>query len=288
MVIASTSCSSFLRALRWRVLLNARAHFDVMTVFWATMAGYLGNNFLPARAGEVIRSFIISSHSTLTRTYVLTTALAERMMDAIALVLWSGIVLMGVHPKPAWLDQLSRTLAFGAAAGLLVVIVLPHARGLCEGIIRRLPFSQKLLPLAEQILLGLGTFHDLRRLAAFVAYTVVIWSLDAYTVVLGGRALDLEIHYSTAALLICGMGLGSALPSTPGYVGIYQFVAVSVLTPFGIAKDAALALILILQALGYVVVVMFGVPGLYRFKGWRTALSASGTSGRSATTAGLQ
>src|SRR2546425_6485594 len=80
--------SSFLRSLRWRLLLNAEARFDVMTVFWATMAGYLGNSFLPARAGELVRTFAISSRSHLTRTYVLTTALAERMLDAIALVLW--------------------------------------------------------------------------------------------------------------------------------------------------------------------------------------------------------
>ena len=284
-VVASTSTSSFLRSLRWRVLLNARAQFDVPTVFWATMAGYLGNNFLPARAGELVRTFIISSRSALTRTYVLTTALAERMMDAITLVLWSGVVLMGVHPKPAWLDQVSRTLAVGAAAGLAAVVVLPHAKNLCDAVLRRLPLSDKLLPLAEQFLLGLQTFHDFRRLAAFAAYTITIWSIDAFTVVLGGHALDLEISYSAAALLICGMGLGSALPSTPGYVGIYQFVAVSVLTPFGIPKDAALALILVLQALGYVVVVSFGVPGLYRFKGWRTALSASDSAGKSATNA---
>src|SRR5689334_17851242 len=65
-LITATSC--FLRSLRWRVLLNATARFDVLTVFWATMSGYLGNNFLPARAGEVLRSFIISSQSSLTRT----------------------------------------------------------------------------------------------------------------------------------------------------------------------------------------------------------------------------
>jgi len=45
------------------------------------MAGYLGNSFLPARAGEV-RSYIINSRSSLTKTYVFTTALSERMMDA--------------------------------------------------------------------------------------------------------------------------------------------------------------------------------------------------------------
>ena len=76
------------------------------------------------------------------------------------------------------------------------------------------------------------------RLLSFASYTVVIWTL----------------------------------PSTPGYVGIYQFVAVSVLTTFGVTKDGVLALILLMQALGYVVVVAFGVPSLYRFRGWRQAI----------------
>src|SRR5215471_10305125 len=78
------SCGSyFLRAVRWRILLNAEGHFSVGTVFSANMAGYLGNNFLPARAGELVRTWIIGSQGDLTKTYVLTTALAERMMDAI-------------------------------------------------------------------------------------------------------------------------------------------------------------------------------------------------------------
>ena len=74
------------------------------------------------------------------------------------------------------------------------------------------------------------------------------------------------IPFATAFLLLAGMGLGSALPSTPGYVGIYQFVAVTVLTPFGFSRDSALALILLLQAMGYVVVLAFGLPGLYRMQ----------------------
>ena len=56
--------SSFLRSLRWRILLNAEANLSVWTVFRATMAGYLGNNFLPARAGEVIRSLLIARRSS--------------------------------------------------------------------------------------------------------------------------------------------------------------------------------------------------------------------------------
>jgi uncharacterized protein (TIRG00374 family) len=275
---ALTTCaSSLLRALRWRVLLNAAGRFAVLTVFWATMAGYLGNAFLPARAGELVRTFIISSRSSLSRTYVLTTALSERMMDAIALVLWSGVVLMGVHPKPEWLDRLSRTLAVGAGAGVLAVIVLPHTGSLVDAAIRRFPLPggirTHLLHFAEQILLGLKVFHELKRFLAFAGFTVVIWCLDASGAMLAAHGLDLDVRFTVAALLICGMGLGSALPSTPGYVGIYQFVAVSVLTPFGISRDGALALVLVLQAIGYVVVTAFGVPGLYRFKGWRSAVA---------------
>jgi len=100
----------FLRSFRWRILLNTDAHSDVATVFEATMAGYLGNSFLPARAGEV-RSYIINSRSSLTKTYVFTTALSGRMMDAIVLVLASSMVLLGVNPKPSWLGDMSRTTA---------------------------------------------------------------------------------------------------------------------------------------------------------------------------------
>jgi uncharacterized protein (TIRG00374 family) len=272
-----TSTSSLLRALRWRVLLNAEASLDVLTVFWATMAGNLGNAFLPARGGELVRTFIISSQSLLTRTYVLTTALSQLMMDAIALVLWSGVLLLRIHPKPALLDHLSQALVVGAAGGLLAVIILPHTDRLCEVVIRRLPLPpglrDKLLGLAEQILLGLKAFHSVPRFLTFAAYTALIWSLDAWTVVLAARALDLDFAFAVGALLICGLGLGSAVPSAPGALGISQFVAVSVLVPFGVSKDGAIALSLVQLALAYAIWLAFGLPGLYRFKGWRSAIA---------------
>jgi len=274
-----TTASQFLRSLRWRVLLNAEENLDVATVFWATMAGYLGNNFLPFRAGELVRTFIISSRSSLTRTYVLTTAMSERVMDAIALVLWSGLVLMGIHPKPAGLDRLSRILAVGAAAGLVAVIVLPHTGDLCARVIRRFPLPaglrDRLLHLTEQVMMGLRTFHDVKRFLVFTAFTAIIWSLDAATVVVLANGLDMTVTFPVAALLICSLGLASAVPSTPGYVGIFQFVAVQVLPPFGISPDKAIALLLVMQALNYLVVLAFGLPGLYRFKGWRTAVAQS-------------
>ncbi len=274
-----TCCSFCCRSLRWRVLLNSEADFDIPTVFLATMAGYLGNAFLPARAGELVRTFAISSRSALSAAFVFTTAAVERMMDAVVLVLASSVVLLGVNPKPAWLTDVSRSMAVIAGAGLLAIVILPHTGTLCEQLLRRLPMPgglrPRLLEASTQILLGLRTLHSFRRLGGFVFWTVVIWSLDCYGTLICARGMGLHISFRVAMLLLAGLGLGSALPSTPGYVGIYQFVTVSVLTPFGVSHDAAVAFILVSQAAGYVVVTVLGLPSIYHFGGWRKAAAAA-------------
>jgi uncharacterized protein (TIRG00374 family) len=266
-------CWSFLlRAVRWRILLNAGLPdgewLRVPAVFWANMAGYLGNNFLPARAGELIRSLLISRRSSLSKTYVLTTALSERLADVIALVLWSSVVLLRLETKPAWMADLSRTTATVAAGGVLAILILPHMGGKVEQILRRLPLpaalGKRLIHLAQEVLSGLRAFHHWGRFAGFAALTVVIWISDTAGIMVIGRSLGLDISFSVAMLLITGLGLGSALPSTPGYVGIFQFVAVTVLTPFGVGRDSAIAYILVIQALSYMTVAALGLPGMYK------------------------
>ncbi len=262
-----TCCSFFLRSLRWRILLNAEGRLGVASVFWANMAGYLGNSFLPARAGEVVRSLLVSARSGLSKTYVLTTALGERMMDAVALVLFASIVLLGVNPKPAWLRNVSGGLTAAAVTGVLLVIVVPHSGGLLASIVKRIPIPAAIranvLELVDQILLGVRAFHDWRRLTGFSALTAAVWVSDALGTMTGAYGLGLHIPFPVAILLLAGLGLGSALPSTPGYVGVYQFAAVTILTPFGISRDGALAFILMAQAMSYALVLALGLPGFY-------------------------
>ena len=78
--------------------------------------------------------------------------------------------------------------------------------------------------------------------------------------------------FSVAFLLLAGLGLGSALPSTPGYIGIYQFVAVRVLTPFGFSRTDAIAYILVAQALMYIVIGVWGALGLWRYRRTRRSV----------------
>jgi uncharacterized membrane protein YbhN (UPF0104 family) len=188
-------------------------------------------------------------------------------MDVIALVLWASLILLGVHPKPAWMGGVAQTMAIAAGLGAAAIAVVPHTGGLCQNILRRLPLPHalrdRLIALADQVLLGMRAFHHIGRFLGFAALTVVIWVSDALGTMTAAHALRLPITFPMAMLLLTGLGLASALPSTPGYLGIYQFVAVTVLVPLGIDKSGSLAFIFMMQAYGYAVTLLLGLPCLY-------------------------
>ncbi|MGA3187021.1 MAG: lysylphosphatidylglycerol synthase transmembrane domain-containing protein [Bryobacteraceae bacterium] len=259
----------FLRAARWRILLCAERPVRMYDAFWATCAGYFGNNFLPARAGELIRTYIIHTNSGLSTAYVLTTALAERFADAITLVTISAVALLTLPEQPDWLVHASKPFAILGICGILGLALAPRFSYIGDGLIDRLlprPVREKMHSILDHVIRGIRAFHDVRRLAGFGAMTLVIWSNDALFTVIVARAVDLKIEVPVAFLLLAGLGLASALPSTPGYVGIYQFVAVSVLVPFGISRTDAIGYIVLSQALQYLVVGSLGAVGFWKVR----------------------
>ncbi len=255
-----------LRALRWRVLLTSERPVSIALAFWATSTGYLGNNLLPARAGEVVRTMMVSSRSGISKAFVLTTALSERIVDAIVLISISGVTLLTLKEKPGWLADAARPFALIGICGVACIALVPLFESFWFRILAMIPIPHKLRETVEhilrQVLQGIRSFHDPKRIAAFLAYTAVIWFLDAETSVIAANSIGVVIPLPISFLLIAGLGLGSALPSTPGYVGIYQFVAVSILTPFELSKTDAIAFILLLQALSYICILTWGLMGL--------------------------
>jgi len=263
--------SLFLRSFRWRILLNAEGHVGISDAFWATSAGYFGNNFLPARAGELVRTYMVSARTGLNKAYVLATALSERVADAIALVVITSMVLMTLPEEPGWLAAATKPFAILGLAGVAGIAMLPRLEWLWRKILEGVPalpegFRKKLLGAMEDGLRGIRAFHDVRRLSGFLGLTIVIWCLDAIATVVCATGLGLAIPLPVAFLLIAGLGLGSALPSTPGYLGIWQAVAVSILTPFGFSKTDAIAYILVAQALQYVVIGLWGALGFLNYR----------------------
>lgn len=252
----------FLRSFRWRVILSAEGTVSISLAFWATAAGYLGNNVLPARAGEVVRSLMISSRTGMSKAYVLTTALSERVVDAIAVITISSVVLLTMKERPGLFATAARPLAIMGFCGVAAIVLVPAFEVFWFKFLGILPLPPKLRSQVEDALRhglkGLRSFHDYGRVTRFILLTAVIWCTDAATTLVLSRGMDLQITIPMAFLLTAGLALGSALPSTPGYVGIYQFVAVSILVPFGLSRTDAIAYILLWQGLNYLMILAWG------------------------------
>jgi uncharacterized protein (TIRG00374 family) len=266
--IPISSANYYLRAFRWHILVKSDSKIKVPMVFWANMVGYLGNAYLPARAGEVIRSAYLGRKSGAGTSFVFATALVERLMDAIALVIIGSISVLLLSQISVLLAGAVKIMAIAGAVGLAIVIVVPFQEKRISGLIDRLPLPSDLrLKITQQItrfLVGMRSLHDVRRLSSFILLTAVIWLIDGLANMVGVRIISQTLTLGQSLILLAALGLSSAIPSTPGYIGVYQFVAVSVLVPFGFSRPAALAYILISQVANYLVISFWGLIGLWQ------------------------
>ncbi|MBM3129815.1 MAG: flippase-like domain-containing protein [Chloroflexi bacterium] len=258
----------FLRGLRWRILLSAERWVPARLVFWATMIGYLGNNFLPARAGELIRSAALGRRCGISSSFVLATALTERVMDVVALLLFgfAAIFLIGSQANELW--RALPPLLIVAALGVVAIGASSRLARPARSIWMRAPapetWRRRGAEIFERFVTGLSSLHDQRRALSFSGLTGALWVMDACGTMLAARALNLPLDLFQALLLLASLGLASAIPSTPGYIGTYQFVAVTLLPLFGLSRSQAFTFILIMQASNYAVVTVWGLLGVWR------------------------
>jgi uncharacterized protein (TIRG00374 family) len=256
-----------MRALRLRVLLTSEKKLPVFNVFWANMAGYLGNNILPARAGEIVRAAYLARQNSISASYALAVGLVERLMDLIALIVLGSLALSSIGVvSPIFQNALKGVSVLGLI-GLVIIFVTPHFEKPIGRLIMIFPVLKeshkiKLDHFLQQFLGGLKSLHSFTRVLQFTGLTALIWLMDAAGTVFMAYILKIPLLFQQAFVLLAALGLSSAIPSTPGYLGVYQFVTVTTLAPFGISKADALAFILVSQILGYIVVVFWGVIGL--------------------------
>lgn len=258
----------FLRALRWRILLLSEKYIPVSTVFWANMTGYLGNNVLPARAGEVMRAAYVARKENISISFIIATGITERLIDLVTLVVVSAVSLFFVGTFSKSVQGALKSFAVVAIVGVAFLFLLPYFYGLFTQILASFSFlggslRTKVQGIVMRFLEGVKVISRPDRGLPFIFFTALIWLMDGVGTVLFAFAFNESLTLTQAFLFIAVLGLSSAIPSTPGYVGVYQFVAVTVLTPFGIRHESALAMILVSQALNLLVVSLWGGLGLW-------------------------
>ena len=269
-VLLWSSTSFMIRAFRLRILLVGEKPLPILNVFWANMAGYLGNGILPARAGELVRAAYLAQKNNISASFALAVGLVERLVDLIALIILGSLALSSTMIIPLAFQSALKGISIIGLIGLAAIFILPRFGNLFRSSIMSMPklkevYKLKLNDFLQQFLNGLTSLHSFKRAALFTGLTGLIWLMDAIGAVILSYILNIPLLLQQAFVLLAALGLSSAIPSTPGYVGVYQFIAVIALTPFGISQADALAYILISQILGYLVIGFWGLISLWQF-----------------------
>jgi len=250
----------WLRAWRWYYLYPPGTRPSHL--FNATMIGYMANNLLPLRAGELVRVYVASRRGQRFWTTV-ATLVVERVLDALAVGL-TVVVLLLVVPFPRemrWSAFLFLAVDLTAMAMLAVIAVAP---GACAGMIRAL-FSRwrwverRLLDILSTMSEGLRGIRAGRHLAPVLLSSVGIWLVLALAVWAAFQSARLALPLTAAWTVLAFLGLGVSLPSSPGFVGVVQAATVLALDIFGVPRSDALSVSILLHAAQFIPVTLLGL-----------------------------
>ena len=252
LMVAFIVADVLIRAVRWRVLLGPLTPDQPVptgTTLASLLVGYLGNNVLPARLGEVVRAHDLGGRTTLSRSAILGTIVVERVVDTMVVVAIASVAILVLSVRgivaSAVLVGLALTalLVVGIAAGI-AAHRLPGAARLAA-FLRRWPRVRGALARLRE---GLAVASDLRAVGGAVLLTLACWSCTVLAFAAGAQSVGVEPTIGQAALLAAGINLATAIPAGPGYVGTFELAAVTIATSIGIHREAALAFTLLVHA----------------------------------------
>jgi len=231
------------RGARWRALLAPVARLPYLRVLGYSYIGYLANNVLPARLGELYRSHALGEGEDISRTTVLGTVVVERVVDTVMVVAIaagavlvlgaSGVMGTAVLLGVAFVAVLIVVLGLGIAAHRL-----PGAGRVTEIIARR----PKILELGRRLREGLAVAGKPGTLIAAILFSALAWAASTTTFLASGEAVGVHLSIAQAALLCSGVALVTIVPSGPGYLGTFELTVVGIAGSFGIPRDSAFAM----------------------------------------------
>jgi uncharacterized protein (TIRG00374 family) len=265
-VAATVACIALdvaLRAFRWRGLLAPVARLRLPTVAASLLVGYLANNILPARLGELVRSHHLGDRTGVSRASILGTVVVERVVDTGVLVTIASaaIVILSVRGIVASAVLLGLALTGFLVAGLALALVahrLPHA----DRVVAAVERWPGVVRAGSRLRDGLAVAGRPRTMAGAIGWSVAAWAATIVAFAAAGQAIGLELTWGQAALLAAGVSLVTAIPAGPGYVGTFELAAVQIGQAVGISADAAFALALLVHASILAVTSVGGVVAL--------------------------
>ena len=242
------------QALRWRAIARTptvpRARFAEMVVSSVAV-----NNVLPGRVGDLLRARWLQVAARIPGGRALATVFVDRAFDVLALVVFLAVSLPFVS-SAEWL----RRIAVGGVVLLMALgLVLLAARAYTRSRTRERRGHRSLLRrIARDTLEGLADPIGRTRAVALAGISFVTWALWGLAAWFAAQALGMELSPVEAIFITAVINLGVAIPSSPGFIGTYQWLGVSALALFDVGTEQALAFAILMHAVWYVPTTVVG------------------------------
>ena len=241
------------RTWRWHYMLRHIKQVPLLRLFPIVVIGYMGNNVYPARAGEVLRSYVLKRKEGVPVSASLATVVLERLFDGLVMLLFVFVTLPFAPLPPAY----SVLVTFFSAAFLLALIVFFALAVRPERMSRVYAWLvDRLLPkrvrprvhgLFDRFIVGLQSLRSPRDLALIFISSAAIWLTETTKYWFVMQAFPFHVPFFVLMLMTAVVNLFTSLPSTPGYVGTFDAPGIAVLTGYGVAKTIATGYTLVLH-----------------------------------------
>jgi uncharacterized protein (TIRG00374 family) len=267
-----TILTMVLRGARWQYLLAPVGRARFWPAFRTTTIGFAASGVLPARAGEVIRPYLLARQEGLSATATFATIVVERLVDSVTVVMMlASFVLFfdtGMAAADSTLYQLVQVGGIVVAAlSVLVLVVMffaardPKALGRwAYGLEHLLPgrvthkLAEGLLKFAE----GLAIVKSPTRLLVALALSVPLWIVIALGIWLVIRAFGVEMPFTGSFLLVALLVVGVSVPTPGGVGGFEAAVRIGLTSFYQVGNDRAVGTALVLHAVSLAPTVALG------------------------------
>jgi uncharacterized membrane protein YbhN (UPF0104 family) len=266
--IALYALATLLRGERWHwILAITGVGTRRSDCYSLTTVGYMGNNVLPARAGEALKIVLLSGRCEASKRTILGSVVSERLLDLIAL---AAIFIVVVYAKlsstalptdrPLLVTGIGVALVALACVGLWV-LRRHHVFERARDWMRPMADSPRALLSKAGVVLLLATF--------------VLWSCEAAVYLAVAHSVELDISVTGALYLVALTNFVAALPAAPGSIGTFDAAVAFGAKRLGATGSEAVSYLILLRFVLYVPITVVGLFFLVtRYGGWSRLRSA--------------
>jgi len=276
----------YFRAIRWAYLLSPIGRFPVSRLFPVVVIGYMANNLLPARLGELVRAYYLARRETISGSTALATVAVERLYDGVALLFFAAIsapallllgLFQGAHDiarGAALVFAVGTVAMFALAFAFLILAARPEFSKIVDQVLSLAPAKVRpaLSELVHRFIGGLQVVNSPRRHLGVFLLSWPVWLLEGGMYLLVGYSFGIHLMFGSfwtmvlvMMLLTATSNLATALPSSAGGIGPFEVVAKETLVALGVSGSvgAVYSLVLHLVAL-WLPVTLLGLVLLWR------------------------